>query len=45
MQWLFGFAVMVGMLVLRLLVPVALTLVAVTLLRRLDARLHQSAST
>jgi hypothetical protein len=40
MEWLFGIAVMAAMLIIRLAVPVALTLAVCHLLRRLDAKWH-----
>jgi hypothetical protein len=44
MERLFGFLVVVGMTVLRLAVPAAVTVIASYLLRRLDARWHPAAA-
>jgi len=40
MEWLFGVAVVVGMVVLRLAVPLAIMVTAVHFLHRLDVKWH-----
>lgn len=42
MEWLTGIGVVVGMLILRLAVPVALMVALVTLVRRLDTRMRRT---
>jgi DMSO/TMAO reductase YedYZ heme-binding membrane subunit len=45
MEWALGIGVVVGMILLRLMVPVAITLALGYALRRLDAKWHPEATT